>query len=163
MLGWLQRPRFADREFIDLSAMLTEDEDRPTYRRDLLLQHDLDFSLDSLRHIDDYLALLHRDLPNGHDLMRVVLRTGAYVGEVMRKLQPGVYRWILHAEAAKHSPLVKSWGPSLGTAGILWRSSESMCFPLGKVAKFLENGREDSVYAFANVLTDTANDPARSL
>ncbi|MBV9264656.1 MAG: hypothetical protein JO061_00660 [Acidobacteriaceae bacterium] len=29
-----------------------------------------------------------------------------------------------------------------------------MCFPLGKICKFLENGSEDSVHSFAQVIVE---------
>ena len=43
-----------------------------------------------------------------------------------------------------------SRGMYLGTAGVLW-APNATCFPLGKVCKYVENGREDSVYFFARV------------
>jgi hypothetical protein len=32
-----------------------------------------------------------------------------------------------------------------------------MCFPLAKICKFIENGREDSVYFFVRVLLEAPN------
>jgi hypothetical protein len=145
-------PKFVDREFADLSLMLTQDFENPTYRCSLLGESKLDFSMESLRHIDSYLQALHRDPPEGHDLMRVALRCGAYVGEVMRRQLPGTWHWVTHDEAAKHSKLVAGFERSVATAGIRWKNNEEMSFPLGKVCKFIENGNEDSVYFFAEVL-----------
>ena len=145
-------PKFVDREFSDLSRMLTQDEENPTYRRELLQAGKLDFSLESLRHVDAYLEVLHAAPPQGHDLSRVALRCGAYVGEVMRKQSPGTFHWVTHDEASKHSELVKGFERSIATAGILWKDSQSMSFPLGKICKFIENGSENSVYVFAKAL-----------
>lgn len=145
-------PKFVDREFSDLSLMLTQDEENPTFRRNLLDKSKLDFSMESLRHIDTYLEALHLSPPEGHDLMRVALRCGAYVGEVMRKELPGTWHWVSHDEAAKHSKMVAGFERSIATAGILWKGGEAMSFPLGKVCKFIENGNEDSVRFFAEVL-----------
>jgi len=145
-------PKVVDEAFADLSLMLTQDEENPTYKRALLDESKLDFSLESLKHIDAYLEVLHQNPPDGHDFMRVALRCGAYVGEVMRKQLPGVFHWVAHEEAARYSKMVAGFEQSIATAGILWKDSESMSFPLGKVCKFLENGNEDSVYFFAQVL-----------
>lgn len=151
-------PKFADRAFADLSRMLTQDHANPTYRRELLDPSKLDLSVESLRHVDQYLEELHQNPPQGPDLMRVALRCGAYVGEVVRKQLPGTFHWITQEEAAKHSRFVAEFGQSIAAAGILWKNSESMAFPLGKVCKFIENGNEDSVYFFAKVLLDKERD-----
>src|SRR5687768_9853190 len=104
MLSWLSRgPKFVDRAYADLSLMLTQDQRNITYQRDALDPAALDFSLDSLRHVDAYLEHLRSDPPEGHDFLRVVLRVGAYVGEVMRKQAPGKYHWIEYDEAARHA------------------------------------------------------------
>ncbi|HEY7641582.1 MAG TPA: hypothetical protein VH814_17770 [Steroidobacteraceae bacterium] len=151
-------PRFVDREFSDLSLMLTQDEQHPTYRRELLRAEALDFSLESLKHLDEYLEVLHQSPPQGQDFLRVALRCGAYVGEVMRKASPGTYHWVTHEEAAKHSKFIASSQSSIGTAGILWENADALSFPLGKVCKFLENGTEDSVYFFARMLLRKKDD-----
>lgn len=158
MLSWFRKgPRFIDREFDDLAAMLTEDETSPTYRRELLLGKPLDFSVESLRIIDEYLEALHIEQPAQEDLLRPILRAGAYVGEVIRRHSRMEYHWISHEEAAKFSPLIKGWEQSIATVGILWSSPETMMFPLSKVCKYLENGSEDSVYFFAQVTLTTTD------
>lgn len=155
MLSWLsKKPKFVDREYADLSLMLTQENQNITYRRDALDPAQLDFSLDSLHHIDAYLEQLMAAPPDGHDFLRVVLRTGAYVGEVMKKQRPGKYHWIAYDEAAKHSDFVRGLEHSIASAAMLWYDNGSVSFPLGKVCKYLENGSEDSVYFFAKVLLE---------
>ena len=155
MLSWLsKKPNFADREYADLSLMLTQDNQNITYRRDVLEPVQLDFSLNSLRHIDAYLEQLMITPPEGHDFLRVVLRIGAYVGEVMKRQRPGKYHWITYDEAAKHSDFVRGLEHSIASAAMLWYDNGSVLFPLGKVCKYLENGSEDSVYFFAKVLLE---------
>jgi hypothetical protein len=147
-------PKFVDSEFVDLSLMLAQDDENPTYKRELLSKTRLDMSIESLHHLDSYLEVLHQNPPEGKDFSRVVLRCGAYVGEVMRRQQPGRFHWIAPDEAAKYSQTAAGFGESLATAGILWENSESMCFPLAKICKFIDNGNEDSVYFFAKVLLE---------
>jgi len=95
--------------------------------------------------------------------MRVALRCGAYVGEVMRKQSPGTYHWVTHEEAAKHSKLMADCERSIATAAILWENRETMSFPLGKVCKFIKNGNEDSVYFFAKFFLDRKRGGKESL
>jgi hypothetical protein len=148
-------PCYADREFSDLSIMLCQDRENPTYMRELLDEKKPDFSLESLKHVDAYLEALHGKPPQGEEeTVRLVLRCGAYVGEVIRKNSPGKMHWVAFKEAARYSAFAKELEYSAATAGILWRNSENMCFPLAKICKFLENGSEDSVYSFARVILD---------
>jgi hypothetical protein len=145
-------PRFEDEAFADLALMLTRDEDNPTFRRELLAADKLDFSVESLKHVDAYLGHLHKAPPQGKDFMRVMLRCGAYVGEVLRRHSRDAYHWIGYDEAAKLSERVKGFERSTVTEGILWKDNETMCFPLGKVVKYIENGEEDSVHFYVEVL-----------
>ena len=152
MWPWSSRePRFADEAFASLSLMLAGDAENPTHRRELLRPDALDYSLDSLKHVDEYLASLHRAPPRDTEYLQVVLRTGAYVGEVMRRRRAGEFHWVLYEEAARLSPVIRGMPESIAIAGILWRDAESMTFPLGKVCQYLENGAEDSVYFFGCV------------
>jgi hypothetical protein len=165
MLSFFRRsPSYANREFSDLSFMLIQEQQRPSYKRELLDERKLDFSTESLKHLDQYLEALHAAPPKKEDLVVVVLRCGAYVGEVIRKNSPSEINWVAFEEAAKYSDYVKGLGHSLGTAGILWVNAKTMCFPLAKICKFIENGNEDSVYFFAEViLKDWGKDWGRSL
>jgi hypothetical protein len=152
MASWFRRgPAFADDAFAGLSLMLTGDAENKTHRCELLPAESLDYSLESLKHVDAYLGALHRTPPPEPEVLQVVLRTGAYLGEVIRRQRPGLFHWVLYEEAARHSPLLRDVPESIATAGILWKDAESMAFPLGKVCKYLENGPEDSVYTFGYV------------
>ena len=132
--------------------MLTQDRENPTYKNGLLDEKKLDFSVESLKHIDAYLETVHSAPPQEEDVARLVLRCGAYVGEVIRRNSLHKWNWITFGEAAKYSSFAKGLEHTLATTGILWRDRENMCFPLGKICKFLENGNEDSVYSFASVI-----------
>jgi hypothetical protein len=159
MLNFFRKsPSYVDREFSDLSVMLCEDREDPTYKHDLLDPGKLDFSIESLKHMDEYLETLHTERPqNEDDAVSVVLRCGAYVGEVIRKNSPDELHWVAYKEAARHSAFAKGLEHSVATAGILWKDPENMYFPLAKICKFIENGSEDSVYAFARVILDDPN------
>jgi hypothetical protein len=141
-------PRWADDAFASLARRLAGDAQNPTHRRELLVPESLDYSLDSLRHVDAYLFALHRAPPPEAEILQVVLRVGAYLGEVIRAERPDVFHWVVYEEAARHSMLLRETPESIATAGILWQHAESLAFPLGKVYKSLENGADESVYSF---------------
>jgi hypothetical protein len=147
-----RKPRFQDLAFQDLAEMLTKEEQDPTYRKKYLRPNKLDYSIDSLKEIDDYLERIRNDHIEGRDLLKVVLRCGAYVGEVIRCHSTTKYHWLDYDEAARQSKVVKDMGKSLGSAAVLWAAPQSMCFPLAKVGKYIENGKEDSVLFFAQVI-----------
>jgi len=119
MFGFLRRqPTYVNGEFSDLSLMLTQHRENPTYRHALLDESTLDFSVESLKHIDAYLETLHSAPPQEEDVARVVLRCGAYVGEVIRRNSADKWNWITFAEAAKYSSYAKGLGHSVATTGI---------------------------------------------
>ena len=147
-------PVFVDQEYSELALMLTQDDEEPVYKRDILDSAKLDYSLNSLKHIDDCLEIIRKDPPQGNDYLRLILRCGAYVGEVIKRNSNMEHHWVEHDEAAKFSSMVNGFGKSISTAGILWRDYRTMCFPLGKIRKFLNNGREDSVYHFSEIILE---------
>lgn len=146
-------PRFANEEFASLAFLLIRDDANPTWKRELLDEKQLDYSLESLRHLDTYLEAVHGERPQSEEeLNRVVMRCGAYVGEVIRKHSSVKLDWAAFKEAAKFSSYVNDAGYSAGTAGILWSDATTMCFPISKVGKLVENHSEDSVFGFARVI-----------
>jgi hypothetical protein len=160
-----RKPKFQDAAFQDLAHMLWQDDEAPTYKRELLDALALDFSVDSLAAIDRYLDAIRLDKLEEGDLLRIVLRCGAYVGEVVRRHSSVELHWVDYDEAARESKLVRDIGRHIGTMGVLRGGPDQMCFPLGKVSKFIENGREDSVLLFAKVIVSTiagANPPTAS-
>ena len=83
--------------------------------------------------------------------MKLVLRCGAYVGEVVRRhaATGKPWHWITYDEAVRLESRLASLGQGLGTAAVLWDGQSGFCFPLARVGKYLENRAEDSVRVFA--------------
>ena|SRR6516225_6543381 len=152
-----KRPKHVNEQFSDLSRMLFQDRENPTYKHDLFDEKKLDYAVESLKHIDEYLEALHSTPPQQEELVCEVLPCGAYVGEVIRLNSPDKWNWTAFDEVAKFSAFAKGLGHSLGTAGILWWDPQNMCFPLAKICKFIENGSEDSVYSFARMVLEDLN------
>ncbi len=153
-----KKPKFIDQAYSDLAVMLVQDESNPTYKREIIDSEKLDYSIESLHHLDECLEIIHKSPPDGYDFLRLVLRYGAYVGEVIKKNSIEELHWIECKEAAKFSKMASEFEDSISTSGILWQDEETMCFPLGKVCKFIENGNEDSVHFFAKVILEYESD-----
>ena len=139
---------------VDLSQMFYEDPS--TFGRQHLDRRRLDFSVESLKHVNDYLEAIRKDKDVGKQgvtRLKVVLRAGAYVGEVIRKNDNKVqWRWIDYEGAKQVEPkLIESLGKTIATAAVLY-DGKGFAFPLGKVEKYLNNGAEDDVYFFAKVI-----------
>jgi len=152
------KPKIHDQALSELSQMFSMDlAEDSTPGRELLDASRLDYSVESLGLVDDYLDEMRKRKLEDQDYMKVVLRCGAYVGEVIRRNVPEKeYHWLDYKGAVKVSNMVKDFGESLGTAAVLWDGATGLTFPLGKIMKFLENGREDSVKFLAQVVIEKA-------
>lgn len=128
-------------------------EDQGTLGQDTLNQNKLDFSLESLKEVNKYLEQVRSNKEIESSWNRVVLRAGAYVGEVIRKNDVKAnWRWLDYESAKALEPeFFESLGMSLSSAAVLYSKEKGFTFPLAKVEKFLINGSEDDVYFFATV------------
>ena len=145
--------------FNDFATQLMQDDKNPTFNREFLKPKQLDYSLESLNFINEF--LIDADKKELHlmpyeDVVRLALRTGAYVGETVRKNDKNIeWNWVEYDEAIKLHPEIGQYQEkSLGTRFLLIGTSKKdtfvhFSFPINKVLKNLENGDEDSVYAFA--------------
>ncbi len=77
------------------------------------------------------------------------------MGEViLRNARGKTYHWLDYEGALRVNPGIADYGESLGGAAVLWDGADGLTFPLGKIQKFLDNGREDSVQFFAHVMIE---------
>jgi len=155
-----KKPELQDQALSELGQMFASPElvaDDPTPGSELLDASRLDFTIESLGFVDDYLdQMRERQLVEGEDdYCKLVLRCGAYVGEVIIRNSKGkTYHWLDYKGALKIDNSIADFGEGLGGAAVLWDSATGLTFPLGKVQKFLDNGREDSVQFFATVMIE---------
>lgn len=138
----------------DLSLMLIDNPNDPVRNYEFFDGKPMDFSVESLNILDDYLESLRAELPENEDLVKITLRAGSYIGEVIRKNSTIKYNWLEFKEAVKLNAQIENLGFGLGTAAILWAEPDNFIFPLAKVLKRLENGSEDNVHFFAKVVID---------
>ena len=147
--------------FAQFADQLIKDEKNPTFDREFLNPQDLDYTFHSLHSICAF--LIDADKKELHlrpyeDIVRLALRTGAYVGETIRKNFKNItWNWVEYDEAIKFHPEIAQYQEkSLGTRFLMIGTVTDkegtiayFSFPVTKVLKNLENGEEDSVYAFA--------------
>ena len=141
---------FKDSALNGLAMMFYMDENPATFRRDLLEVAALDFSVESLLKVDEYLLKIRKKKGIDEEWNRIVLRCGAYVGEVIKQALPeGTYHWVDYETATTIDSMVKDFGYGAGTAAILYHSPRAFVFPLAKVEKCLEYGKADNTHFFA--------------
>jgi hypothetical protein len=151
-LSQAQTPKDQTAALSDLSQMFYEDS--ATFGREHLDRRKLDFSPMSLKHVNEYLEAIRKTKDVEKTWNRTVLRVGAYVGEVIRRNDAKVkWRWIDFEGARMVNPKsFDSFGKSIATAAVLYDGNDGFAFPLAKVEKYLNNGAEDDVYFFAEVI-----------
>lgn len=152
-----RRPRTQDFALGELALMFTSPElvaHNPTPGIELLDTTRLDFSVESLGLVDDYLEKMRAQTLDEEEVFKLVLRCGAYVGEVILRNSSKAYHWLEYNEALKVCKAIGDFGESTATIVVLWDSNGGLTFPLGKVLKFLENGREDSLQFFAKAIVE---------
>ena len=110
----------------------------------------LDYSLDSIRGVEEILEKLRAALPRGfwgkllgkgpsqQDVDQVCKMYGGYVGEVFRKAGGG--EWTLDTEIVP------------GQNTICLRNGDQRIWPVAKVYKRILNGSEDNVWAYSQVV-----------
>lgn len=136
----------------------------------LLLKHDykenilpkylnhkkLDYSLESLKYIDDYLECIRKSKKKLSIEQKkiLILRCGTYVGEVIRKHYQKKFIWISYEEACKISKDFSEIYEGDITVGLVLynKKSERFWLPLNKVYKFLKYGKSNSLKFFAEQL-----------
>lgn len=114
----------------------------------------LDESLESLHVVDRYLDRVHerREELTAAEWNATVLRTGAYLGEVIRNLAPeGEFRWVDYNDYIPQHPKLQKMIPerNIATCAFLVHRSGAMSMPINKIARYIEEGAEHNVHFFA--------------
>jgi hypothetical protein len=127
----------------------------------------LDYSLDSLKLVDKYLDEVHACVkPKPHtgiralfqrkivertpELDKTILWAGAYVGEVLRRLDPS-WSWLDYDDYAilNSPPISELLEPKhLGVAAALVRTNGDLNLPINKVLRYVHEGSEHNTHLF---------------
>jgi hypothetical protein len=113
-------------------------------------QRELDFSGDSVRHVEEILSAMHDAMPRGflsrlfgrgpsqEDVWSFSKIYGGYIGEVLRRAGGG--EWFLDEEILP------------GQRSLALRKGDRRLWPPFKVGKRLTNGAEDNVWHYFQVV-----------
>lgn len=136
----------------ELSQVLFLDPEGTFPNKEFLNSIDNNYSLASLKFIDNYLDTIRGSKELELNYNRIVLRVGAYVGEVIKKNSKKDYHWYDFKTASILRPSIKDWKEQIETAAVL-HSMETgeTTFPINKVCKYIDNGSEDSLFFYAQV------------
>lgn len=145
----------------DIAHFLIDDKESgfPLPMRDYLDAVKLDYSLESIKEVDSYLEHVYKDKDKLTDeqLLKIVLRCGGYVGEVIKRQSAKKFRWIKYDEAVDIDQTVKNIERSSLTLFILYSEPRNFSFPIAKAAKYIQNDSEDSLYYFAVMVGEFKN------
>ena len=123
---------------------------------------ELDLSHDSLKIVDNYLLYLHRhkEQLDVTEWDSTVLYGGAYVGEVIREATKNYFYWIDYDDYMLDHPDLQVTIPERTTAtcAFLVDDSGGISMPLNKIARFIEDGEENSVHFNAHCDNQHARD-----
>jgi len=156
-------PKSNNQPHIELAEMFWQDTTNPIFNLKFLEPQKLNFSIESLKHVDEYLELAHKEKLSDEDYTTIVIRVGSYLGEVVRKNIDDEYNWLDFKQAKKAHPMIKELGLQLGSMAVLWKEPDNLLFPFAKIDKYLTNGYEDSTYSLATVLLSQHNDSLKTI
>ncbi len=126
---------------------------KPICFPDRLDRSKLDLTLASLKIVDAYLTHLHHNSAQlkVDELQSTVLYGGAYVGEVKRNETNNHFSWIDYDDYMAEHPELRRMIPerTVATCAFLIDDTGSMTMPLNKIARFIDEGEENSVQFFA--------------
>jgi hypothetical protein len=141
------------RQFAACFAGAIEDAN-PICHPEMLDRDALDLTLESLKAVDGYLTHLHqhKDALDPAEWNSTVLYGGAYVGEVIREETQGYFSWMDYSDYMAAHPELESLIPerNVATCAFLVDPVDGMSMPLNKIARFIDEGPENSVHFFAH-------------
>ena len=122
--------------------------------KEYLQDEKLDYSLKSLAIIDAYLDFVRKKKKtlNDKDLSSIILRCGAYTGEVIKKNSKTKFTWMFYEDLVGKNKTLKDFGKSILTHYILTYNNGGMIFPMAKVEKYIAFGKQESLHFYAHVV-----------
>jgi hypothetical protein len=129
----------------------------------------LDYSLASLTFVDAYLNDVYESVrpPSGlrglfarkkvertAEMDHTILWGGAYVGEVLRRVQPA-WSWLDYDDYLAREPRAPHLlGPrDLGTTALLVQADGAMTLPINKILRYVHEGDEHSTRHYVNAFS----------
>jgi hypothetical protein len=114
---------------------------------------ELNYTIDSLRPIDPYLAKVHEsvDQLSEQNISDLVLGIGSYLGETIINEGKKNYRWCpfqIYVQAFPEVRNILGEEPDINTFALCVRENGKMCMPLNKISRFLFEGPQHNLEFF---------------
>ncbi|MBS3175599.1 hypothetical protein J4440_06990 [Candidatus Woesearchaeota archaeon] len=125
----------------------------------------LDFSVASLRYVDEYLKIVRKKKLNDRQKALICLRCGTYCGEVIRKNTFDL-EWITYEQEIlleNYMGKFKVKKDPIYSYFLYGKHAKSLSQPIQKVIKFFENGEGDSLEFFAKMVIFDNNNAIKFL
>jgi len=112
----------------------------------------MNYSLESLKQVDSFLVDLHINTNVDTIPDIVVIRAGAYLGEVIRRHSKKHWLWLNYKQArAIGNKTFNKLDRTVVLSAVL--SDGNFFFPLAKIQKYLVTGGTDDLYFYGQVLS----------
>ena len=137
-----------------LAQLVPVDKGRAIFGFEYLDRKKLNYSLDSLRHVDEFLGQIRQNNGIEEAWSDVVARVGAYLGEVIRRNATNhAWYWIDYESAKSLDPKVcEALGAVIGTTAVLFSGNREFAFPLMQVERRLRQACGDDLLSFAETM-----------
>lgn len=133
-----------------VSLLLIHDDENPTFRKELLNEDLLDYSLESLSEIEKYIKKTSLEYGFYKKYNTTVLRLGAYLGQVIKQVQNSDFHWYDYETISEEFKTLKSYGNKFETAAILYSlKSNNIYLPIAKIINFIEDSKNTSLINYA--------------
>lgn len=127
------------------------EEGKVAFREAIPVQQ-MDYSVESLKHLDEYLDVVRRRKSEvrGQDYTNTVLAAGCYLGEVIRRNTERKYAWVNYQDYFPKHPKIAALVPEgRGSGAVLANEEGQMTMPINKIIRYIEEGPENNTHFYA--------------
>ena len=143
------------------AKLLFEDVSSDTWDKDNLTKANLDFSIDSVRLVNEYAdRLMHTEfgqqlLKEHHD--NLITRIGAYLGEVIKKHKSGQYQWFDFNSIKENTVHLNNYVISVKDESVLYsKKMDAVVCPIYEVKQYFD--RKSKYTYFMEYVEETIKD-----
>lgn len=143
MFGFLNKAKLIKDDLKGIAKLMYQDVSNDSWDKENLTKRNLDFTIESVRYIDMYTKRLMNtefgtELLNKH-FDNLVVRTGAYIGEVIKNNIKQDFYWYESDSVYNYSPKLDGVFNNTKTQSVLYsKKRDIVILPLNVVSQFLK-------------------------
>ena len=143
MFGFLNKAKLIKDDLKGIAKLMYRDVSNDSWDKENLTKRNLDFTIESVRYIDMYTKRLMNtefgtELLNKH-FDNLVVRTGAYIGEVIKNNIKQDFYWYESVSVYNYSPKLNGVFNNTKTQSVLYsKKRDTVILPLNIVSQFLK-------------------------